>query len=66
MKCLQLGGLLDFYGEAFSSRRRPHRAESAYFAGEAFRHSFLALPCARQEATGGQRSTSPPDETLRI
>lgn len=34
MKCLQFGGLLDFYGEVFSSRRRPHRAESAYFAGE--------------------------------
>jgi hypothetical protein len=56
MKCLQFGGLLDFYGEVFSSRRRPHRAESAYFQGKAFRHSFwhFLVRVRKRLADGGR------------
>jgi hypothetical protein len=65
MKCLQFGGLLDFYGKCSRRGVALIARKAPILQGKAFRHSFWHF-LARQEATGGQRSTSPLDETLRI
>jgi hypothetical protein len=57
MKCLQFGGLLDFYGEVFSPRRRPHRAESGkrlFCRGKRFGTRFGTSLCA----SGSDRRTA--------